>query len=265
MNSLYYSRWRASHSGCPCLPVSERNYAHSSSAPLAVWRCEWGSVKVTDRPWRAQGRRRPTLRAATFPSVLPPFGNAAAGGEKTSQGCRVAQTKRPLSACSLRARSEPWWPTLCSVWGSHCYRDEARAKSHARGVTYFLLACESHNMIQFSVRRKQDLKDIFVLRWSHIIQFSFLFKSLMTLFRPGPSRASSHQWLESWRKGELQTEILQQWSLSQVWPAGKLAGFYINVSTAALLSRSCGNTASKRNSDNLGYVTLSQANCFCPS
>lgn len=160
MNSIYYSRWRASHSGCPCLPVSERNYAPASSAPLAVWRCDWGSVKVKDRPRWAQGHRRLTLRAATLrgrpPSVLPLSGNAAAGGEKNLPRPSSRQNKAAiisLIASCLIGRS------------AQCEEaTESRAKSHDTFCSR--VHAESQHSIQFSVKRKQDLKDLFVQRWS---------------------------------------------------------------------------------------------------
>lgn len=106
--------------------------------------------------------------ASSDSSVSPPsVGNAAAEGEKTSQGCRVDQTKRPLSACSLRARSEPWWPTLCSVWGSHCYRDEARAKSPAEVLHTF---CSRVNLIIWfsSQWRENRIWRTFFLPWDDL-------------------------------------------------------------------------------------------------
>ncbi len=80
-------------------------------------------------------------------------------------------------------------PTHRAVWGSHCYRAEFQAKSHARGVGYFLFV-RFHDVLNLTnwsnsqQRTTQDLNDIFVPSWSHLIQFSFPLTSLPTLFYP---------------------------------------------------------------------------------
>lgn len=89
------------------------------------------------------------------PSVFSPLGNAAARGEKTSQGRWVAQTKRPLSACFLLAHSESLWSALGSAYSELC--EEATVlelipePSRMAEVFPCPWCVQSHNLTQFSV------------------------------------------------------------------------------------------------------------------
>lgn len=160
MNSIHYGLWRASNFGCPCLPISERNYAQASSASLAIRRCRVVTEEMSESHTGSDELEAVDVWPCVeqFCSIGPP--------SVGKRSCRRRENlprllSRPNKAAiiSLLLNLSPYGrhpalPTHRAVWGGHCYRAESRAKSHARGVGYFLFVfpwrVKSHKLIQLS-------------------------------------------------------------------------------------------------------------------
>lgn len=172
MNSIHYGLWRARNFGCPCLPVSQRNYAQGSSTGLWLYVTEAMSGLQTGSD---------ELEAVSIWPCEELFHAAALHHFSLHWETQLQEERKPLKAVEAPKQSGHYQPVFFLLNLSHYGRQSAYTQSCVRkpllqsrvlsqaarqrcwvlSVRVCVWCVKFHNLSQFSVEGNRRSKGYF--------------------------------------------------------------------------------------------------------